>query len=261
MKDKLLFLGTGGSMGVPMIGCHCEVCRSDSPFDKRMRASVLVTIGGKRLLIDCGPDFHQQALRYHLDTLDGVLITHAHHDHTASIDELRVYPIHTKQPIPCLLSKQTADELTERFAYIFKPHPPHRAHLPKISLQYLEGDRGMTDYHGVKVRYMTYEQLGMKVNGFRFGDLAYVTDIRVYPETIFEDLAGVDTLILSALRFTPNEFHFTIDEAIDFAKKVGAKMTWLTHIAHDLKHDKIDSYLPSNVRLAYDGLEISFVSE
>lgn len=261
MKDKLLFIGTGGSMGVPMIGCDCEVCRSDSPYDKRMRASALLTVGGKRLLIDCGPDFHQQAFKYNINNLDGVLITHAHHDHIASIDELRVYPIHTNHPVPCLLSKPTADEIIPRFAYIFKPSQPHRAHLPKINLHQFEGERGVVDFLGVKVRYMTYEQLGMKVNGFRFGDLAYVSDIRDYHETIFEDLEGVETLILSALRFTPNIFHFTIDEAIDFSKRVGAKMTWLTHISHDLKHDKIDSYLPSNVRLAYDGLEISFHSE
>ena len=261
MKAKFLFLGTGGSMGVPVIGCACEVCCSDSPKDQRMRASGLVTIGDKTLLIDCGPDFHQQALRYGIDRLDGALITHAHHDHIASIDELRVYPLYTKMPFPCLLSKETGKDLTERFNYIFKPHEPHRCFLPKISLQYLKEDRGIEDFLGIKIRYLTFEQMGMKVNGFRFGDLAYVSDIHDYPATIFEDLAGVETLVLSALRFTPNPFHFSIDEAVDFARKVGAKMTWLTHISHDLKHDKTDSYLPSNVRLAYDGLEISFTPE
>ncbi len=248
-------------MGVPMIGCSCEVCQSPSPYDKRLRVSALVTVDKTRLLIDCGPDFREQALRYGIDRLDGALITHAHHDHTASVDELRVYPIYTKEPIPCLVSRETAEELNERFGYIFKPKDPLRPFIPKISLQFLKEERGVEEFLGVKIGIVTYHQMGMKVNGFRFGNLAYISDIHDYPDSIFEDLVGIETLIISALRPTPSIFHFSVDQAIAFAQKVGAKTTWLTHISHELKHESVERSLPSNVHLAYDGLEISFTPE
>lgn len=258
LHGTLLFLGTGGSMGVPIIGCDCDVCRSSSPFNKRLRPSALLTVNGKTILIDCGPDLRYQALRAHIKALDGLIVTHAHHDHTAGVDDLRVLYIRTRTAMPCLLSKETAESLKIRFAYIFEGPGPYEKLLAKLDFQILPTERGEVSFLGLPIRYFTYEQGGMVVNGFRFDDLAFVSDICHYSPTIFEDLKGVKTLVVSALRFEPSPLHFNIDQAVEFSKKVGAEQTWLTHIGHELDHEKGNRYLPPNVRLAYDGLSIQF---
>jgi phosphoribosyl 1,2-cyclic phosphate phosphodiesterase len=255
-----LFLGTGGSMGVPVIGCDCSVCTSDSPYNKRFRSSGLLTVGNKKILIDSGPDFRAQALRIDLKKLDGVIITHAHHDHTAGIDELRTLCMHSKESLPCLFSSETYEHLKKRFYYIFDTNPsPSKILITKLQPQVFDRLRGDVDFAGIKWRYFTYEQCGMPVIGLRVGDFAYVSDIFHYPETIFEDLAGIKTLVVSALRFTPSPVHFSVDQAIDFSRRAGAKKTWLTHIAHELDHEKTNCYLPENVRMAYDGLKIEIM--
>lgn len=262
-NGHFLFLGTGGSMGIPVIGCKCPVCKSESPCNQRLRPSGLITINKKKILIDCGPDFRLQALHYHIDTLDGIIFTHAHHDHVAGIDELRVYNMRTQTSLPCLLSKETADDLMARYPYIFKAKPILSAHqsTSSLNLKILEGHQGEIQFLGFNISYVTYEQAGMKVNGFRMGNFAYISDIRHYSDSIFDALEGVEILVLSALRYTLSDVHFTIDEAIVFATRVGAKQTWFTHIAHELDHEACNARLPYNVRMAYDGLELHFVSE
>lgn len=254
---NFLFLGTGGSMGVPVIGCSCAVCRSTSPHNKRLRPSGLLTIADQKFLIDCGPDFRQQALTHKIDTLDGVILTHAHHDHTASLDELRIYYLRHNKALPCLLSKDTEADIKRRFYYMFKEDDPYAQMTTKLELHLLQGDRGKTLFQGVEISHFTYEQGGMQVNGFRIGSFAYVSDIRQFPETVYEDLKGVKILVLSALRHTPSHLHFNVDEAIEFSEKIGADHTWLTHIAHELDHEKTNAYLPTNIRLAYDGLQLN----
>ena len=261
IEAQLLFLGTGGSMGVPVIGCFCSVCRSPSSFNKRLRPSALLTIEDKKILIDAGQDFRTQALRYQVNDLDGVIFTHAHHDHTAGIDDLRVYYMKDKEPLPCLLSQATADELLTRFSYIFCKKPSVNKLMPKFIFQIFEGERGVVEFLGLQVSYLTFEQTGMPVNGYRLGNLAYISDIRHYPETIFEDLQGIEYLVLSALRYEPSQMHFSIEEATAFAQRVGAKQTWLTHIAHEVDYETANSRLPSNIRLAYDGLIVEFEVE
>lgn len=256
MTPKLLFLGTGGSMGIPVIGCKCSVCQSDSPYNKRLRPSALLLVDDKRILIDCGPDFKEQALRYDLDRLDGIIVTHAHNDHTAGFDELRIYSLRSHQAIPCLLSADTLADLKRRFYYIFDETSPYKALTAKFQLQLLESQRAQVLFLGLRIDYFSYRQGGMLVNGFRFGNLAYVSDIREYPDTVFEDLKDVETLIISALRYSPTPLHFGVDEAVDFARRVGAKNTWLMHIAHELDHEKTNAYLPADIRVAYDGLLI-----
>jgi len=244
-------------MGIPVIACHCPVCKSDNSKNKRLRAAGIIEINHKTLLIDCGPDFRQQALQAGINSIDGVLFTHAHYDHTSSVDELRVFYMHSKQAVPCLLSKETAYDLISRFHYIFEQKNSEKRLKPKMRLVELENDRGEVLFETIPFRYFTYEQAGMKVSGYRLGNFAYVTDIKHYPESIFEDLKGVEILVLSALRHSSSYLHLTVDEAVDFARKAGAKQTWLTHISHDLDHDKTNDYLPPEVRMAYDGLQIN----
>lgn len=258
IEGKLLFLGTGASAGVPLIGCECPVCTSPSPYNKRMRPSALVNINKKQFLIDAGPDFRTQALRSGIKNLDGVLFTHAHHDHTAGIDDLRIFSYRNKAPLPTLLSIETADEIKKRFDYIFQPTHHYETSIPKMELTLLPNDEGTITFQGIPISYVTYEQGGMKVNGFRFGDLAYLSDIRKYQPSIFKELQGVKNLIISALRHTTSPLHFSVGEAIKFIDEVGAETAWLTHISHDLDYEQTNADLPDHIKLAYDGLEINF---
>lgn len=244
-------------MGIPVIGCRCPVCNSESPCNQRLRPSGLITIDQKMFLIDCGPDFRTQALRHHIDHLDGVIVTHAHHDHIAGVDDLRILHMRSKTPIPFLLSEATAKDLKQRYYYFFEEDTQGKL-TARLDLHVLEGHRGEVEFQGVRIRYISYSQVGMHVNGYRFGPFAYISDIRQYPDTIFEDLRGVKILVVSALRTTSSPMHFSVDEAVEFSKRVGAEQTWLTHIAHDLDHEQTNAHLPPNVRMAYDGLEINF---
>lgn len=257
-KGKFLFLGTGGSMGIPVIGCECAVCRSDSLFNKRLRPSGLLKILEKNILIDCGPDFRSQMLKHNIKHIDGLIFTHAHYDHTGGFDDVRIITSRSKTSLPCLLSEATAEDLKMRFPYVFDANAPLASLTTRVSMQFLESTRGYTEFLGVPLRYMTYEQGGMLVNGFRFGNFAYISDIRHYPETIFEDLKGTETLVISCLRYQPSILHFNVEEALAFTKKVGASQAWFTHIAHELDHELTNSRLPPNYQLAYDGLEIDF---
>lgn len=259
INAQLRFLGTSGSLGIPVIGCECKVCRSTSPKNQRMRPSALLNYAGKQVLIDCGPDFHQQALKFGIKHLDGLILTHAHNDHIAGIDELRAFFMVSKTAMPCLLSKETADDIKKRFDYMMKPPIEIKGIqqlVSKFDFHEIPSDTCAMEFLGVKWEIFSYRQIGMKVNGFRSGTFAYVTDIRDYSESIFEKLQGLETLVVSALRFTPSPFHFTVDEAIDFIRKTGAANAYINHIAHELDHEIAEAYLPSGIHCAYDGLEI-----
>lgn len=258
IQAEFIFLGTGGSMGVPVLGCSCHVCLSRNLKDKRFRSSGLIKVDGKNILIDCGPDFRMQALRENILSVDGILMTHAHYDHIGGLDDLRAYFLLQEASIPCLLSKETAIDIKRRFDYMFKSFSHQTTIMPVFSLEELEQDRGEKEFLGLSIKYLSYTQMHMPINGIICGNLAYISDIKHYPESIFEDLKGIDVLIISALRFTPSPMHFTVDEAIDFARKVGAKKTYLTHIAHELDHEKTNAYLPANIEMAYDGLKLTF---
>lgn len=257
MTNRLLFLGTGASLGVPVVGCRCVVCTSKKPYNKRLRPSILLFLEGRTLLIDAGPDFRAQALQYHINTLDGVIVTHAHNDHIAGLDELRAYHLAEKRAIPCLMSMATHEDLKRRYAYIFSNKEDLRL-ISQFDVKLLPQKRGVVEFLGVKIYYTTYEQAGMLVNGFRFGDIAYVSDIKQYEETIFDDLAGVKVLIISALRQQPSPLHFSVTDAILFSEKVGVKNTWFTHIDHTMDHEETNAVLPTHIQLAYDGQEIHF---
>jgi phosphoribosyl 1,2-cyclic phosphate phosphodiesterase len=258
MRGKFLFLGTGGSLGVPVIGCDCAVCHSTSPFNKRLRPSGLIQVGGKTFLLDVGPDFRLQALKYQLNHLDGVLLTHTHFDHVGGFDELRVYSFKNQRRLPCLLSKESLKELQLRCHYLMHPTEEGKIVSSKFDFSLLPEDFGRVEFEGISFEYVTYFQAGMKVTGFRFGDFAYISDIRDYTDEVITRLKGVKTLVLSALRYNASEVHFNIPEAIAFAREVGASHTWLTHITHEIEYDEINAALPGDIRLSYDGLEIPF---
>jgi phosphoribosyl 1,2-cyclic phosphate phosphodiesterase len=254
----LTFLGTGASAGIPMIGCKCRVCTSADWRNKRFRPSALLQYGDKNFLIDSGPDLRLQALTHHIDHLEGLLLTHTHYDHIAGLDELRIFFLRTRKPLAALLSKVTYDEIKKRYAYLFVDRSKSVSLPAQLDFRVLEALRGETHFEGLPVRYTSYEQAGMLVTGYRFGPLAYITDIRSYPETIFSDLLGVEILILSVLKHDLSPMHFNIEEGIAFAEKVGAERTYFTHIGHELEHAETNALLPAGIELAYDGMIVEF---
>jgi len=248
MKSSLTVLGSGASLGVPMIGCACATCTSSDPHNKRSRSAALYQEGDKKLLIDAGPDFYSQAVRYGITQLNGLLITHTHYDHIAGIDELRVFTFKTKKALPVLLSEASFQELQRRYDYLIGSG--------QYSFTLLKEREGTIVFEGVELSYFTYTQAHMPVTGFRFGKIAYVTDIKDYDESIFHHLKGVETLVVSALRDTPSTVHLTVDDAIAFCERAGVKQSYFTHIAHEIEHTSTNSRLPQGMALAYDGLVI-----
>jgi|SRR5579872_3435055 len=254
MSNSLLFLGTGASLGVPVIGCGCTACSLASPMNQRMRSSVLVKAGEKQFLIDAGPDLRMQALKFGVKQLDGIILTHTHFDHIGGFDDLRAFYFLKKAPLPCLLSQETLEEIKVRYHYLFS----RDGNSDLLHFQLLPEDFGAIEFEGISWKYLSYYQAGMKVTGLRFGNCAYVSDIREYTPHVLEMLQDVEILIVSALRPTPSHVHFSIDEAIAFGRKVNAKQIWLTHIAHEIDADAISASLPPDVKLSYDGLQIEW---
>jgi phosphoribosyl 1,2-cyclic phosphate phosphodiesterase len=254
MKSTFLFLGTGASAGVPLIGCKCAVCLSTHPKNKRFRPSGVIYIGGKALLIDIGPDFRSQALQYHVDHIDGLLLTHTHYDHIAGVDEVRIFNVRQKQALPCLLSQESFEEIQKRYYYFFKKE----GLSAKLEFTLLPEEMGTAEFCGVKVGYCSFWQGGMKVSGFRVGNFAYISDIQKYEDSIFGFLEGVDQLVLSALKPGTSPFHLSFPQAIAFAERVGASQTWITHVGHFHDHEAMEALLPPHVRMAYDGLKLEF---
>lgn len=252
------FLGTGASTGIPVIGCSCAVCKSPILNNQRLRPSGWIRLLNRSLLVDVGPDFRQQALKYKIQHLDGLLLTHTHFDHLAGIDELRIFYLNQKKSFPCLLSQDSCKKLAKRYDYLFQPigHAPN-LHL-QLDLHVLPEEMGQIEFLDLPIDYFHYFQGTMKVTGYRLGEFAYVSDIQRYGEEIFHALKGVRQLVLGALQRESSRSHFSLDQAVAFARKVGAKMTYITHIGHLLDHDATNQTLPSDIQLASDGLEIEF---
>ena len=244
---KFLFLGTGASSGIPVIGCKCNVCKSSDPKNQRLRTSGMIKYGNKNILIDATPDIRYVCLKYGLTHLGAVLLTHPHEDHIGGINDLRPFSFYYHQTIPMYLSEVTAEVLRIRFDYL----------LDRFSYTRLDQDRGGFSINDLDVKYFTYSQQGLKVNGFRFGKFAYVTDIKEYNDSIFEDLDGVETLVLGAINEKDSKMHFSISEAVAFKQKItSVKVCYLTHLSHEVDHETLSHTLPNGVVLAYDGLEI-----
>ena len=265
MEGSLTFLGTGTSMGVPTLGCGCAVCTSADPRDRRLRPSVLVrwnetasqerVVQERVVVIDTGPDFREQALRSGIERLDAVFYTHSHADHILGLDDLR--PLSFKAfreggPIPLYAAAETAAVLERIFDYTLSPDAtyPTRAKLR------LEPLKETTRVHGVDFLRIPVMHGEMEIVGYRFGRAAYLTDVSEIPEESFALLEGLEHLVLSALRHKPHPSHATVEQALGWATRIGARQTWLTHIAHELGHEETNRTLPAGVALAYDGLTV-----
>lgn len=252
---KITFLGTGTSQGVPIIACHCPVCSSADKRDKRLRSSVLVETEQAVFVIDSGPDFRYQMLRQGVERLDAIVFTHGHKDHTAGMDDVRAYNYFQQKPMDVYASVETEEVLRREFRYIFQnaDYPG----VPQIRLHELQNEPFyINGLEIIPVRVLHYH---LEVFGFRIGNFTYITDANyISPEEI-EKIKGSDVLVLNALRIEKHISHFTLEEAIRMAREIGVRQTYFTHISHQLGlHEEVDGTLPDGIRLAYDGLQLSF---
>lgn len=252
-SPRLLFLGTGTSGGVPMLGCHCKVCMSKDPRDKRFRSAALLETKGARILIDAGPDIRQQLMPLDFYPLDAVLLTHIHYDHVGGIDDLRGFCIFGDQDI--YADRHTCEGLRTQLPYCFA-----KTLYPGVPLLKLHEIKPNVPFRINDTEIMPIEVIHGKVPilGYRIGKLAYITDMKTINDDQLPYLEGIETLVVNALRWTiPHHSHMLVDEAIAFARKIKAKQTYLMHITHQMGlHEETEKRLPPDVRLAYDGLVI-----
>lgn len=254
---KLKFLGTGTSQGVPVIGCHCEVCTSTNPKDKRLRSSVLITTDGeKKILIDCGPDFREQMLTNKEDDLDATLITHEHNDHVIGLDDMRPLIFKSGKDMPIYAHSRVAHEIMNRFPYAFSemryPGAP--------SFEMHEIDNEPFELFDTKIQPIEVLHYKISIFGYKFKDLAYITDASFIPNVEKEKLRGLDVLILNCIRKTdPHPAHFILEDILQLNEELKPKKLLLTHISHHFGlHDVENKQLPKSIELAYDGMEIIF---
>ena len=253
--SRLIFLGTGTSQGVPVIGCQCQVCASDDFRDQRLRSSVMLESQHQRVVVDSGPDFRTQMLREDVRSMDALVYTHEHKDHVAGMDDVRPFNYLQNKALPVYASSRVEQTLRRDFHYAFDPGK--HAGVPDVLIH------EVTDELNFVVGGMTWTPLPvmhgkLPIHGYRVENVAYITDANFIPDETFLRLEGLEVLVLNALRQSAHYSHFSLDEALSVAEKVGAQQTWLTHVSHLMgNHADIEKGLPESVRLAYDGLVLS----
>jgi phosphoribosyl 1,2-cyclic phosphate phosphodiesterase len=254
---RLTFLGTGTSFGVPQIGCGCAVCRSADPRDKRTRTGAVVEANGSFILIDTPPELRLQLLAGGFDRVDAVIYTHEHADHINGIDDLRMFSVRQRRPLPIYGSPETMRRLRTSFSYIFDESvlPYEGTSKPALALHELEPGRPV-QVVGVDVLPLGFQHGHLRVLGYRMGPLAYITDVKAIPTSERDRLHDLDVLVLNALWWRPHPTHLSISEAVDIARDLGARRTYLTHLTHDTGHAELAAQLPGGIFPAYDGLSL-----
>ena len=261
MSDRAIcitVLGSGTSSGVPTIGCGCDVCASSDPRDKRLRPSILIRYEGRGVLVDTTPDFRFQALRARIERIDAILYTHSHADHVLGLDDVRPFNYRQRSAIPIYGMEETLDAIRRVFQYAFEARSYESA-VPRLHLRLLNGEP--FDLFGLEFTPIRLLHGKSPVLGFRFGRAAYLTDHSDIPEESKAKLRGLDVLFLDALRHRPHPTHSTVERSLEWVEELRPQRAFFTHICHDLHHQRTEAALPSNVRLAYDGLEIEVEPE
>lgn len=255
---KISFLGSGTSTGVPVIGCRCGVCTSGIPENQRLRQSVKVEAGGLFGLIDTTPDLRQQILRSPMPRLDFVLFTHSHSDHIMGLDDIRPFNFRQREAVTAYANPMTAKAIRRAFRYIWDESQLGGG-KPQLDLREVDG---AFTHQGLEIIPIPVAHGDWTILGYRIGPFAYITDTNGIPESSMKLLEGVDTLALDGLRPAPrHSTHFTIEEAVAVASRIGARSTWLIHLAHEVDHREVEAGLPDSFRLAYDGLELDFADQ
>jgi phosphoribosyl 1,2-cyclic phosphate phosphodiesterase len=251
---KITFLGTGTSQGVPVVACKCHVCRSEDRKDKRLRSSIMIEYDGKRLIIDCGPDFRQQMLRENISSIDAILVTHGHKDHIGGLDDVRAFNYILQKPIDVYAANEVQRMVRREFAYAFKGNK--YPGVPEINMHLLINEPFEVD--GIKIipikaRHFNHQY----VFGFRINDFTYITDAVEISAREKKKISGSEIIVINALRKSKHYSHFNLDEALSILQEMNPDKGFLTHISHQMgKHEEIDKELPGFVKLAYDGLNL-----
>jgi phosphoribosyl 1,2-cyclic phosphate phosphodiesterase len=254
---RLTFLGTGTSFGIPQIGCRCAVCHSSDPHDKRGRTSVVVQANGRTILVDTPPELRVAMVRERIEGVDAVLYTHDHADHTHGIDDLRALSGRHRGTLPIYGPADALERMRAKFDYIFEPdaRPIPGSSRPAVTVTALEAGQGI-GIAGIEVLPLRFNHGPSDVIGYRFGPIAYLTDVKVVPEAERKALAGLEVLVINALFHRSHPTHLSIPEAVETALAIGAKRTFLTHLTHETAHAALEAELPPQVRPAYDGLVV-----
>jgi phosphoribosyl 1,2-cyclic phosphate phosphodiesterase len=247
MSFRVTMLGSGTSTGIPVIGCTCRVCTSDNPKNKRWRPGLKLEMEAGIVLVDTPTDLRAQALRFGLPRVDAIVFTHSHADHIFGLDDVRIFNFRQQAAIPCYGSAETLRAIRRAFAYVFEPGQEGGG-KPQLELIEVREPFGLLGRRFVPVPVGHGE---MEVFGYRIGGFAYVTDCNRIPEAGFGQLAGVEVLVLDALRHRPHSTHFSVAEALEVAARIAPRRTILTHMAHEVDHD---DPLPPGVEFGYDGL-------
>lgn len=251
---KITFLGTGTSQGVPVIGCRCAVCESLDSKDKRLRTSALIQVDDKNILIDIGPDFREQMLRSKVRHLDAILITHAHRDHVAGIDDIRPFNYYQKAPIDIYARDNAIDAIRRDYSYIFEKHI--YPGLPEANLVEVSG-KASFDVDNINIMPIEVMHKDLPILGYRIGDLTYITDANYISDQELEKLKDTKVLVINALRIETHFSHFSLSEALQIVERIKPERAYLIHMSHEMGlYSEASRSLPQNVFLAYDGLEI-----
>ena len=258
MKAQFTLLGSGTSTGVPVIGCACAVCGSSHPHNQRTRSGAWIQYPQgsvtRSILVDASPDLRQQLLREDVSRVDALLFTHAHADHIFGLDDIRIYNFRQRAAIPVFGSAETLGRIKTAFSYVFED-TQEGGGKPSLELCPIDGP---FELFGAQVEPIPVLHGELEVLGYRFGELAYITDCKAVPERSFTRIQSARKLVLGALRYKPHPTHLSLGEALQLVDQLGSEQAWFTHLAHDVDASHVEVELPSGCALGYDGLSFTF---